>query len=453
MYDCLKYDLGTGWYGGDKDWLEYTGKYAWRLPPPPPPPRAKFIEHERGYWLKQVYKSHMYVAKVHQLKDKWTWVEPKLKPNPPPKPPERPPPPTVVKLPAPVFLPIPPPVIHELPVYEPPVFLPIPPPIIHTIPPPVVVTGETLWKKAYDELTEERRKNGVGPTREELTEAELNQYRAWVGLPPAILKPQPPTPKPTPPPPTPKPSSYQKALAELHETRKLMGLDPLTIIPSGDRELDLYMLNNNRGNVGLPPVAIPNLKRQKREEEKVIAYDMYGRLIPPEGDPPLNPKEIRGRYVSAMLDGDKIEFYRQTYEEYRFSFLLSGALSKMLGFTADTKSDWIGWGYRAWGTRRAPYTHNLAVDTSIHTYWITSDIVEGTPCGCNEMYFPLLRVIPANVGHYHVYHNLSIPHPQKVNRHVIDSINIKIYEEGKYDKTIDLFTQVYLRLEFRKDGE
>jgi hypothetical protein len=40
-----------------------------------------------------------------------------------------------------------------------------------------------------------------------------------------------------------------------------------------------------------------------------------------------------------------------------------------------------------------------------------------------------------------------------VNRHAIDSINIKIYEEGKYDNTVELFSQVFLRLELRKNGE
>jgi hypothetical protein len=48
---------------------------------------------------------------------------------------------------------------------------------------------------------------------------------------------------------------------------------------------------------------------------------------------------------------------------------------------------------------------------------------------------------------------LSIPNAKKVNRHNIDSINIKIYEVDKYEETVDLFSQVYLRLEFRKDGE
>jgi hypothetical protein len=228
------------------------------------------------------------------------------------------------------------------------------------------------------------------------------------------------------------------------------GVEPVIYKNASDKS-EKYGRNYDRWlQHPLPPA--PPLPPQ---EPPPPALDAWGRDWPDEGDPPLDPNIIRGRYVSADLRDGTVAFHRQTYETYKLSFLLPRAISKLLGFSQfNTKPDWITWGYGKWGARWAPHLPNLTADTSIHSFWIWCDIVEGTACGCDDMYFPLLRVIPANVSHYHVYHNFSVSHARKVNRHVIESIKIKIFEEDDYETPVDIFSQTFFRLEFsRVDGE
>ena len=96
---------------------------------------------------------------------------------------------------------------------------------------------------------------------------------------------------------------------------------------------------------------------------------------------------------------------------------------------------------------RVEYSPNMNAQT-LNSIWVMCNIVEQTNFGCDQQQ-PLLRMLPADTKIGHTTHNFSIEQFKKVNTNRIKEIKIWLAEDAD-GRPLDIYTSVYLRLEFKK---
>ena len=191
------------------------------------------------------------------------------------------------------------------------------------------------------------------------------------------------------------------------------------------------------------------IKKDTSNKPEALREDKWVLQIPDGWDPNL----IDGLYVCASIVNGHVIFTRNYVNKYTLDFAFSNAISQLLGYTKiDThKLTWYVIPSGSWDTITAEYFPNMDVET-LNAMWIMCSIIESTNMG-HYQHIPLLRVIPANVTYQsHSFHNFMVPQFRKIIHNHVDVIKIWTCEDLN-GSILDIYGDVFVRLEFRQNAK
>src|SRR5271167_3303372 len=163
-----------------------------------------------------------------------------------------------------------------------------------------------------------------------------------------------------------------------------------------------------------------------------------------------DPRRIAdGRYIMGYYEDEHFILRRDYTNEYTLDIAFGDSISRLLGFSQLERQqlEWHAFQKARWNSIRAKYVPNMNTQT-LNTIWIMCDVVEPTDFGCGKQY-PLLRVMPADTMRNHVSHNFGVTQYKKVNGSRINSIRIWFVEDLSNNMALDIYSDVYIRLEFK----
>ena len=139
-------------------------------------------------------------------------------------------------------------------------------------------------------------------------------------------------------------------------------------------------------------------------------------------------------------------------EKYFLEFSFPEGLSRLMGFSiAHGPIPRHTFRYGHWDEVHAKGYPNMDIQT-LHAMWITCDIVENSNVGQHHQ-IPLLRVVTADApNQQHSFHNFVDSQFRRITQDEVDKIKISIWEDLS-GRVLDIYSGVYLRLEFRKNVE
>ena len=169
-------------------------------------------------------------------------------------------------------------------------------------------------------------------------------------------------------------------------------------------------------------------------------------VIPGDWDP---RRIADGRYIMGYYEDEHFILRRDYTNEYTLDIAFEDSISRLLGFSQLERQqlEWYAFQKARWNSIRAAYVPNMNAQT-LNTIWVMCDVVELTDFGCGKQY-PLLRVMPADTMRNHVSHNFGITQYRKVIGPRINSIRIWFVEDLSSNTVLDIYSDVYIRLEFK----
>ena len=191
------------------------------------------------------------------------------------------------------------------------------------------------------------------------------------------------------------------------------------------------------------------LQKDTSNKSAALKEDKWVFVIPRDWDPNL----VDGLYVYATIRNGKVFFGRKTTNLYNLEFSFPEGLARMMGYSIIHGMDipWHTFEHSKWNTVNAPHFPNMDVQT-LNAMWIMCDIIENTTAGHHHQ-IPLLRIVTADIPtQTHSFHNFATPQFRKITQNRVSAIKISIWEDFS-GRILDIYSNMFLRLEFEKNAE
>ena len=89
---------------------------------------------------------------------------------------------------------------------------------------------------------------------------------------------------------------------------------------------------------------------------------------------------------------------------------------------------------------------------TLNAMWVMCDIIENTVAGHHHQ-IPLLRIVTTDApNQLYSFHNFPTPQFRKITQNRVDAIKISIWEDFG-GRILDIYSSVFVRLEFHKNAE